>query len=114
MNLGFLWRLLDWYRDYRLERLRLVTQAQQAPFVALETIVGKALVANGESTQLLKTWLESFTAKSDTGTTTIRDDDEVRMELERLGFENPALHETINTALRSGNIAEFKEIIRDF
>ena len=69
--------------------------------------------SNTASTDVLKSWLEGFTKNVETGTTTVRDEDEVRMELERLGFAQPALHESIDIALKTGNIAELRDIMGD-
>ena len=105
--------LLDWYRSYRLARLQLQLEMAQAPFKAMQEMVQTMAAQGAANTQVLQTWLESFTSPVTTHSTTLRDEDEIRMELERLGLERPELHQSMDAAIKSGQFAEFRKIINE-
>ncbi len=106
-----MFRLLNWWREYQLEKLRLKQQIATAPYQAIQHTVDRLVQAAEANTAVLKAWMDSFSMQTNTASTTMRDDDEVRAELERLGFERPELHETLNNAMKTGSLPDLKALI---
>jgi type II secretory pathway component GspD/PulD (secretin) len=102
----------DWYADYQLKRLTLQMEAQTAPYRAMERTVDALVKSNQATTAVLQQWIEGFQTTSVASTSTLRDTDEVRLELERLGFERPELHESLDSAIKAGEFEEFKHLIQ--
>ena len=75
------------WRNYRLERLALEVKAQSAPFEQMAAIVREAMDAQREQTKVLQTWMEMFRVADIPTSTTVRDEDEVRAEVDR-SFNN--------------------------
>jgi hypothetical protein len=64
------------WSQYRLERLRIITDAQNAP-------VREMASAMREQTKVLQTWLEGFKVAEVPTSSVVRDEDEVASERER-------------------------------
>lgn len=111
--MNWLFRVLEWWKAYQLEKLEIKQAMAVAPYKAIEQMVDKLTRAMESNSAVLKAWMDSFTTTAVPASTIMRDEDEVRDELERLGFERPELHESINAALKAGAFPDLKAIIAE-
>lgn len=107
--MNWLFRLLDWYKQYRLDVIKAKSDIQNKPYEAMMEIV-KA------QSKFLQDWLDGFKVTEVPISTTIRDEDEYRMEQERERNKNleldPGIKKSIENALKAGALPELRDILR--
>jgi len=80
-----MWHPWNSWKAYRLERLRIQTEAQTKPFEAMVDLVKEVMAAQREQTKVFESWLDMFRVKDVPSSTVVTDQDEYMMELIRTG-----------------------------
>src|SRR5690242_13245358 len=72
----WLFTLLDKWANYRLKRHQMTLEAATAPYRAIETAIDRLVASSTANSDILKKWMEQFTVKAETQTSTVREFDE--------------------------------------
>lgn len=103
-------KLLDWYKQYRLDLIAAKTKQQNRQFELMAEVVDK-------QSSFMNKWLESFNITDLPASTVVRDIDQWRAEQDRDRFGDttnelpPDLRQSISNALRSGAFPDLQEML---
>jgi hypothetical protein len=98
-----MYKLLDWWRDYRLAIIKAKSDAKNAQFIAMQKMVEAQMEVVGK-------WFSGFQTLEVPSTHTITDEDAYYNEQAKL---NPQLAESIRNAAKAGAFPDLADILQD-
>ncbi len=108
-------KFLEWWRNYRLERLKLKLEAKTKPFETIKEVVEKLTTAQASQTRVLEMWMASFNTHEIPKSVVVRDEDEFTEEQNR---EWESLHggipkeiaESVRNGIKAGAFPDIKDM----
>lgn len=96
-----MFKLLDWWKNYRLEIIAAKSAAQNAQFLAMQKMVEAQM-------STINQWFTGFQTYEVPKSTTVREIDEWNDEQNRL---HPGVQRSIENAIKAGTFPELKDIL---
>lgn len=94
-------RLLNWYKDYRLDKIKAQAEADH---YQLKLITD----AMTENTNVIKSWFSHFTTTEVPSASVTRDEDEYQREQDDL---HPSIRESIQNGIKAGAFPDLANFI---
>jgi hypothetical protein len=104
-----LYKLLNWYKQYKLDLIAAEAAAANKPFEAVMAVAQ-------QQSQFMEKWLDSWKGTEVPSSTVVRDLDEWHAEQARLRQEqgdnlSPELRQSIENAIRGGALGDLREML---
>lgn len=97
-----LFQLLNWYKAYRLDKIKATAEAEH---YQLKLITD----AMTENTNVIKSWFSNFTTTEVPSASVTRDEDEYNREQSEL---HPAIRDSINNGIKAGAFPEILNLLK--
>lgn len=117
-----IFRILSWWREYRLERLRLQIEAKNKPYTTIEQVAKEFTAAMNAQTSILQDWIGGFKTTEIPKSSVVRELDEWNNEQKRkldgdewITVESPAdlLRDSLaKEAKKAGVFPDVADILR--